>query len=322
MQPARLRPLGIGETLDAALKIYTSRAKTLMMAVFVVVAPVQVFGALVRISLPSGNGFGDTPSTPDAAAIIGSVAATLLVFVLTTIAGQLATATSLKAVSAAYLGEEEDWRASLRFAFSRLWSLVWVAFLILFLAGFALLGCVVPGVYLYFSWIVAVPVLLLEDRRGWSALRRSRELVKGRWWQVFVCIMVAIILTTIVAAAFQGVLLAIVIGAHSAATSAIAGGLASIISAVLITPFTASVIAVVYFDLRVRKEGFDLALLARTIGVTPPPEAPMEWAPDQPTYGQPTYGQSSGPPGTYATPPNPEQPPYWPPPPGWRPGGG
>jgi hypothetical protein len=305
MQPARLRPLGIGETLDAAIKIYTSRAKTLMMAVFVVVAPVQVLGALVRISLPSGTGFGDTPSTPDAASIIGSAAAILAVFILSAIAGQLATATSLKAVSAAYLGEEEDWRASLRFAFSRVGSLIWVAFLVLFIAGFALLGCVVPGVYLYFSWIVAVPVLLLEDRRGWAALRRSRELVRGRWWPVFVCIIVTIFLTTIITAALQGVLLAVIIGSHSATTTVIASSLASIISAVLVTPFTASVIAVVYFDLRVRKEGFDLALLARTIGVTPPPDAPVEWAADQPGYGQPSS----------------EQPPYWPPPPGWRPGG-
>ena len=41
-------------------------------------------------------------------------------------------------------------------------------------------------------------------------------------------------------------------------------------TSILVQPFLAVVITVVYFDLRVRKEGFDLDQLARRMGGEPP----------------------------------------------------
>ena len=50
--------------------------------------------------------------------------------------------------------------------------------------------------------------------------------------------------------------------------STIQSSVAAIISTSLAKPFQVAVIAVIYFDLRVRKEGFDLQLLADRIGGT------------------------------------------------------
>jgi hypothetical protein len=69
---------------------------------------------------------------------------------------------------------------------------------------------------------------------------------------------------------------------------------------------------VLYIDLRVRKEGFDLALLASRMGVEAPAgdalaipaPPPIERSPYVPGPRRPTGGK---------------QPPYWPPPPGWTP---
>src|SRR5204863_4830417 len=75
--------------------------------------------------------------------------------------------------------------------------------------------------------------------------------------------------------------------------TAVAGTAGALVS----TPFSASYHTVLYFDLRVRKEAFDLQLLASRLGVEPPPG----WEPPP------------------VTPPGPaSQPPYWPPPPGWQ----
>jgi hypothetical protein len=66
------------------------------------------------------------------------------------------------------------------------------------------------------------------------------------------------------------------------------------------------VAVVLYFDLRVRKEGFELELLAQRVGIAPPEGttfAPSPIPPPPPVLGD-------------------DQPPFWPPPPGWRPGGG
>jgi hypothetical protein len=89
---------------------------------------------------------------------------------------------------------------------------------------------------------------------------------------------------------------------------------------------------VLYFDLRVRKEAFDLQLLAERIGVEPRPEwerAPLPASPlapaghggAQPPYWPPPPGWKPEPAQAPETPAQPEEPPYWPPPPGWKPGG-
>ena len=49
-----LRPLGIGEILDVAIKIYLRNALVLFGLVVVVVLPVQVLTALVRYSADTG----------------------------------------------------------------------------------------------------------------------------------------------------------------------------------------------------------------------------------------------------------------------------
>ena len=44
---------------------------------------------------------------------------------------------------------------------------------------------------------------------------------------------------------------------------------ANLVSSLLTTPFIAAVVTLTYFDLRVRKEGFDLAVLAERMGGAP-----------------------------------------------------
>lgn len=310
MDPAGLRPLGVGEILDVAIKIYRARFSVMIKSVAVVLAPVFVLAAIIRISIPSGNNLVDTSqpgATPtfDAGRFWGFLAGTLLVAVLAFVASQIATGACLKAVSGAYLDERPDWRESLRFARSRLGSLLWLSFLLVLLLTPAFLALVVPGVYLYVAWAVATPVLLLEDIRGRGALKRSRELVRGRWWPTVAVLLLVAILTAIVQAIFLGLLAGVVSASGSEVALALADAIGQTASSALTTPLSAAVLAVLYFDLRVRKEGFDLELLARRLGVDPagvPGVARADVDPPAP---------SEGPPG--------DEPPFWPPPPGWRP---
>src|SRR5207248_10408164 len=107
------------------------------------------------------------------------------------------------------------------------------------------------------------------------------------------------ILTAILSGAISAVILGI--GSFNSSADSLSGILSNVISQtltkVLTTPFVAAFVTVLYFDLRVRKEAFDLQLLAQRIGVEPPPEA-------LPLITQPAPLHPSG-----------EQPPVWPPPP-------
>lgn len=312
MDASALRPLGIGETLDAAITIYRTRFFTMAKAVGVVVAPVFALAAVVQVSvLPDSffatdfqPNFDPESEVPvfDAGDFWATVAGYLVIGAVTFVAAQLATATALKIVSGTYLGEEPDWRDSLRFAFRRLGSLIWLSIVlgVLLLLGF--LACVIPGIYFYGAWTVAVPVLLLEDIRGRRALKRSRTLVEGRWWPVVAAVVVATIVGSTISGALSALLVAVVATADNELLFATVQGVANVVSSIVTTPFTAAVVAVVYFDLRVRKEGFDLELLAREVGIEPPEGARPSVLPPPPP---PARGGA--------------EPPFWPPPPGWRP---
>lgn len=280
-----LRPLGVGEIIDVAIKLYRRHPKTLMKIVAIVVVPVQILGALVQASAfprELGN-FNKQPGTvPDVepSDFFTFFAGIVVVGLISFIATQIATGAVLKAVTDAYLGHVPNERTSLEFAMSRLGSLIWVTFLTSLLAGFALLACIAPGVWLWISWSLVVPVLLVEGQRGWAAMQRSFQLVKGRWWPVFGALMLAFILAAIVGNVIQAIFgTALPFASDSIVVRFFSAAIGGAISQVLVTPFTAAIAALIYFDLRVRKEGFDLQILAQRIGSTEPPAPPQPSGP-------------------------------------------
>ena len=42
---------------------------------------------------------------------------------------------------------------------------------------------IVPGVYFGIAWGLYACVIAFEDKKGWDALRASKELVQGKWWK-------------------------------------------------------------------------------------------------------------------------------------------
>jgi hypothetical protein len=270
--PPDLRPLGVGEVLDVALKLFFRNARTLLLAAAVVVVPVQLL--LVPVFTSAAPDPGDVPvgEMPDVGALAATAVASILGGIVSLAAGSVATAACFKAVSDAYLGRRADWRESLRFGAQRFAPVLVVSVLGTVLAFLALFAFIVPGVYLFVAWAVAVPVVLVERVNGFHALSRSWQLVKGRWWATFGALLLAYLLTLVVAVFIGGTLAGLIV-----AGAADDGGLASVIinqlftalATVLTTPFFAAVVAVLYFDLRVRKEGFDLSLLAERVGVAP-----------------------------------------------------
>ncbi len=301
MDPAGLRPLGVGEILDVAIKIYRSRFGVLVKAVAIVLGPVFVLAAIIRLSVPSEDSVfeptqpGATPEF-DGDRLWAFLAGTVLVGIIAFIASQVATGACFKAVGGAYFDEQPDWRESLRFARSRIGSLLWLSLLFVLFLVPAFLAFVVPGVYLYVAWAVATPVLLLEDVRGRGALKRSRALVKGRWWPTVGVLVLVALLSGLVQAVFLGLFAGVVSVSDNEVAQAVADAVAQMASSALTTPLSAAVLTVLYFDLRVRKEGFDLELLARRIGVDrgavpttdqAPPGRPAPPAPDEPPPSPP-----------------------------------
>ncbi|MEA2461105.1 MAG: hypothetical protein QOH90_1282 [Actinomycetota bacterium] len=322
-----LRPLSVGEILDVAIKIYLKHAWTMWKIVAVVVAPVQFIGALIVTSaapdaVVNQNGIVIVQTQEQLSrfnAARGVVAALSVILIV------LATAACFKAVSDAYLGDEPTFGGSFRHALKRWRSIIWlpsVSVIILVLpllvlaaitavleAGWlfalAMFGAVPVIIWMWISWTVATPVLLFEGPKGTKALRRSFFLVRGRWWRTLGAIAVGVIIAGVVQGALAAIFSAVAFtgSAGSYFAKTMSGAIAGTIGGILTTPFQAAVVTILFFDFKVRKEGFDLELLARGMGsatdIGPPPDVLPPPPPPRST----------------------EQPPFWPPPPGWKPSG-
>jgi hypothetical protein len=306
----RLRPLSLGEILDVAVKICLAHWRTLLKAVLVVVVPVQIIGTLVNADYTVQQfDFNTSPTqrTEETVEQLNQYLGGLAVAtVLQGLAVLLATAACFRAIAQAYLGERTDWHSSLMYALRLTPSLLLVTLLYALgvLLGFVMF--VLPGIWIYVAWAFGTPVLLVEGLRGRKALGRSFRLVKGRWWRTFGVLVVGFILAAIVSTVAQAVfLIGIVVGEDNDVLVLVLSAIAGSVGLAVTTPFQAALLAVLYFDLRVRKEGFDLELLAREIGGTVQPGA--------------------APASTKILPPAEEidrtGAPFWPPPPGWKPPG-
>ena len=274
----QLRPLGIGEILDVGVKITTRHFWTLARAVLVVVVPVQLVASVIDLSLADGalsgaetDQFGGTTEFGttdefDAREFWTAIAAVVVAAVLGLLAQTVATGACFKAVADAYLGREPSWRGSISHVLRRLHSIIWISVLTYLLGGLALLACILPGIWLFIAWTVAVPAFLTEEVKGRRALGRSFRLVKGFWWRTFAIIVIGTILAGIVSGVLTGVLAGLAFTSDSDAALVVANFFAAVIAGAITTPFIAAVTIVLYFDLRVRKEGFDLALLAARLG--------------------------------------------------------
>jgi hypothetical protein len=300
-----LRPLGIGEILDVGIKAYLRNAKTLIGLAAVVVVPFQILSVIVLLSVvpdahsvPGGTFDTTNSTTTDATATLGAQATLTVTGFLV---GLLVTAACLKAVSDIYLDRPADFGGSLRFAVRRLGPLVWMNIVMGVGLLLATLALVIPGIWLFVAWSLATPALLIENLRGPRALGRSYRLVKGRWWRTAGVLLVANILVAVVGGVIQGVLVAVALtSSGSVLLAVVVVSLAAALSSLLTQPFHAAVITVLYYDLRVRREGYDITLLAEQLGIEPA-ELPAGAAPPA---GPESVGEPGGPP-------------FWPPPPGW-----
>lgn len=131
-----------------------------------------------------------------------------------------------------------------------------------------LLIAYVAAVVAIVVWIALVPpAFIVEDTRYLGALRRAWTLAKSRFWAILGVVVLTQILASVVAGPFQ--FLAYALQERGTALGTIGGAIYGL-SIALTTPATLVPTVLLYFDSRVRLEGYDVELLAREIGQDTP----------------------------------------------------
>lgn len=289
-----LRPLSIGQLLDRAIRLYRRNFVTFTGIIALVLVPLtllELVGALVTLpdtlAMQTPDPYAD-PSEIFMQAFSAStgggvvcITTLLRVILLIGVAG----ATMSRAAANSYLGEDLDIFEAYGRA-SRSLGRVLLGMLLVAVVGVivVILGIVIPcigwifimGFVFYFAIVINqlyIPITALEDRDPINAIRRAWDLVRRRFWWVLGFMLVLSIFAGLVltgpAALIRWISQAVLVTMLPnndpktlLAIQTVLQQLTTMFTNLIYLPLHLTAVIVMYFDLRVRTEGFDLSVMA------------------------------------------------------------
>lgn len=279
----------LGEILDGSFNIYRRHFGLFMRLSIVLVWLPTAIGVYLQVR------FSGTPleilSVFEQHTLV-SVLLVLVGVVVWTTAGLLLKAGTIRIISDSYLGQEPDLGASLRFGVAKIIPLLLVTLskgllLILMyafgalgiglavvlgrLAGPAIAGLMlvagIVGLAWFVIWVacgygVTTPIVVLEDlSSSFDAFGRSWELTRGERGKVFGTVAVTWLMSQFLPQLVVGGISGAIGAAGNATLQPVFVVVASLMGIVL-SPILPCALTLLYYDLRVRREAFDLQILS------------------------------------------------------------
>ncbi|GGC57387.1 hypothetical protein IEU95_07510 [Hoyosella rhizosphaerae] len=294
-----LRPLGVGEILDGAVRTMTKYAATMFGLTAILVTIGQLI-SLIAQAPTAGTAldpFADPFVDPlDDAAFIGMLGGQFVAGLAAGLVTILLYAMLTFVVSRAVLGQPvsfSDAWAGAKPHLLRIIGLYILSIIVLIAAIAAIVGSffihpavgvvavltgLVAGVWIAVLVSVAVPAIVFEQATLIGGIKRSIALVRGTWWRIFGILLLVGVIVLIVTMIVQipiGIVAGIVgVVVDSPFLILVIGSIGGILSSLIVTPFMTTTLALLYTDLRMRKEGLDIELTRRVSGGEQPRTEP------------------------------------------------
>jgi hypothetical protein len=306
-----LRPLGLGEILDGAVRAIRANPRVMFGLAAVVVTVTVALQAVVRwyltpiltgqladalSGLDTGGAFSSGSDGTNLSELYGSSLGQFAATPLTLMATTVLTGLLIVSVSRSVLGEQISGREVLRS--SRVWWVLgftaltaattllvfggWVAAVFWLgsneslgpMVAVALLGgaLIVVGSTWFTTRTLLVPAaLMLEGRTFWTTVARAWRLTRGSFWRLFGINLLTGVLVGVVSGAITApvqMISSLVTGDPTGASPAALaiGSIGQAVALTLATTYQAAVLALLYIDVRMRREGLDLDLAQAAAG--------------------------------------------------------
>ena len=288
MAQLQLRPLGVGEIVDATFTVFRRRFGPMF-----TIALVLVFIPFL-ISLVGGCSLDEAGFTTCASPI------GWLGFSIGVIGSAVASVAAILVAAGAYADVPSGWWRATRIGSRRtfeiilativvavlilifvLLAVVWAVLIIenidpmermligigaaermLIGIGFVLL--IIPGIFLAVSLAVIWQALIIEGVGPMESIKRSWRLVSGERWRVFGAGLLVLVLAVIVIGIVSTVI-ALILSSVLGVSGGMNGYLVQQVATLLLTPLIAALGTVIYLDLRVRKESLSAGELATAL---------------------------------------------------------
>ena len=290
-----LQPMTIGASLDRAVDLL--RARFLSFVGIAFIPGLAQLGILIASVHPSA---GDNPSALHMSLVAASYITSFVFWLADIVLGAIANAASCLVASKVLFGEDITIRDSYKRCLSKggrfvaiallqglyaFWPLVpaiiiGTALAIAAAGSSSLLSiavvvlCALPCIYLYSRYALAFPASAIENLSSGNAIKRSIQLGGGGRWRI--CLgfaLPALLAIAINVGATQLIELlkpATPLLAHSPLAVAALTGFANFLVFLAFNPLNAIILTVLYYDQRIRREGYDIERLMESAGMTAP----------------------------------------------------
>ncbi|MFZ6031324.1 MAG: hypothetical protein ACOYYS_26745 [Chloroflexota bacterium] len=287
-----LRPLSVGEIFDQAIRLYRRHFITFVGIIALVQIPYTIFQAVISATsgLQVAEGIGGPPGSMDYGTLFSAQMLSYLAALVQLILVEgIGTAALTRAIADTYLGRPVSIVEAYK-SMGRSWVGLVGALLLVGLIGLGfLIWTIIPCV----GWLTGIGMMVflglavrplvtivyvVEKKGAVKSFRRAWDLAKRRfWWLIGFTLLLSLFATlviygptTLFASALQSVL---GIDAASSYTnpqiwfiSLALTTFMSLVGSLIYLPLQLTANTLVYFDLRVRTEGFDLSVLAADVG--------------------------------------------------------
>lgn len=271
------RPTDYGELLDRTFVLYRRNWRLALGLTFPVLFPSALLVGLANIGYQWAlRAQGVSQASSSTQWVLVGLATTAF-FGATTLHAILALFVQVMLVRAGselYLGNSVTVRELFRFGLGHILTLLVTMFIVTICVSAGLVAFLIPGILVSVYWTLVVQTVAVEEKSFFGAMSRSWHLVEGNWWHAAVFAMLLsfllYVLELMIVAPSQ-VLTVVELVTHPAAIfpgqtpnvlMLAAQGIFSAIAAALISPIGAFALTLFYYDLRARKEGFDLVTRA------------------------------------------------------------
>lgn len=258
--PLRLRPLEIGDLLDETFRMYR-RHFWLFAGISALLAIPSAASQGINYYALFGSFFQATSTDP--AALLGANLASLVVAIINVALLPFGYGAVTYAACESAVGRPVTPGRVFRAVLRRYFPLLGFWLLIIVMA---VAFCLLPlWIWIWVCWVAVMPAMFVENIGLGAAMSRSWNLVQGRWWRTFLILFLLAVVYLVVGWTLSGFAVA-ALGISALVLSsfivfAIVGAVSIIVSA-LVNPILQIALVLIYFDLRVRREGLDLFQMA------------------------------------------------------------
>ena len=274
----RLRPRDVAGLFDQAVWLYRRNFRAFLGIAAVVQLPVNLILVLATawlidpLAAITDAGLADDPLDAQQATItafsdfLSRMSIILVISVVGSVLLVLAEGALARAIADRYLGRPVTVRGAYRAIRPQALWLIIIVFVQSLISYLILLPPLF--VYVYVAWSFVSQVIVLENANIVTGLQRSWRLVQGNWWRTAGMNGLVLLLSVIIV--LPSTVVSVVMGAAGAPLllTNFVSQFVTVALGLLFLPARLAAFTLMYYDLRIRKEGYDLevALAERGVG--------------------------------------------------------